>query len=303
MAEYIKGTVRQMTSEGSHLEWQPVRPFSGNEIRYSSLLEMDVTLDTSRFHISLPVQGMEHYLVDGKHHAAQEGEYFIFNPQQQVRAEGISKTRVDGICIFLTAATLAEAANAAEQPFGAALEPISSQHSFEFLVKTYGLRENSFGQYLQGIRHLLLSKNRDQVIDWDAFYLELATEFLRSNRQIRQQLQNIPAARHLTKQEIYRRLSMAHCYILEQFAEPISLEELEKVALFSKYHLLRLYSQIYGMTPHQHILQLRIERAKELLRQDYSPTEVALMLSFSDRRAFAKLFRKVVGVSPMGFGG
>ena len=114
-------------------------------------------------------------------------------------------------------------------------------------------------------------------------------------------LQAIPSVRTLTKQEIYRRLSRAHVFILENFAEPVSLGDLEKVAFFSKFHIVRLYRHIYGLTPHQHILRLRIERAKALLRKNHSPTEVALQLSFSGRRAFAKTFKKVVGVSPSVF--
>jgi AraC-like DNA-binding protein len=46
---------------------------------------------------------------------------------------------------------------------------------------------------------------------------------------------------------------------------------------------------------------LRIQRAMELLRQNISPTEAAYLLSFSDRRAFAKVFKKITGVSPAHF--
>ncbi|MEZ4961523.1 MAG: AraC family transcriptional regulator [Saprospiraceae bacterium] len=305
MAGYYKGSVRQMTSDHGLFEKASSQPFPGNEIKHSSISEMDIELDTSRFHISLPISGKELYQVDGKDYAAQENEYFIFHPKQSVRAAGKFEKSVEGICIFLSPATIGEVAKALTEPLEASLEhPFNytwQQH--EFMVKTYGLQENTFGQYLAALRRRLLHPSKDQVVDWVAFYYELATEFLKAHRQIGQHLQAIPSARTLTKQEIYRRLSLAHCYILDKYAEPVTLEDLEQVAFFSKYHLVRLYRQIYGLTPHQHILQLRVERAKELLRKGCSPTEVALMLSFSDRRAFGKVFKKAVGVSPMGFVG
>ena len=119
--------------------------------------------------------------------------------------------------------------------------------------------------------------------------------FLKAHRQIGQQLQDIPSVRTITKQEIHRRISLAYAYILENFANPFSLADIEKVAFLSKYYIIRLYRCVYGCTPYQHVLKLRIQKAKELLVKNYSPSEIAFQLSFSDRRAFSKAFKKVVG--------
>ncbi|MCB0614980.1 MAG: helix-turn-helix transcriptional regulator [Phaeodactylibacter sp.] len=303
MAEYFKGMVRQATPDKEALAWQRPGPCAGNEIRYSSISELDITLDTSRFHITLPLAGTETFRVDGKTFSAQAGEYFIFNPQQHVRAEGAFEKPVEGYCLFLTEKAILETAHAMGRPIESALDsPFSYPwQQQEFMVKSYCLQENPFGQYLLRLQQNLLQGAGERLIDWDAFYFEMAAEFLQAHRQIGNQLQAIPSVRTLTKQEIYRRLSRAHVFILENFAEPVSLGDLEKVAFFSKFHIVRLYRHIYGLTPHQHILRLRIERAKALLRKNHSPTEVALQLSFSGRRAFAKTFKKIVGVSPSVF--
>lgn len=303
MAEYYKGMVRQATPDNTALDWQRPRRWAGNEIRSSSISEADITLDTSRFHITVPACGTETFLVDGAHFSARAGEYFIFNPGQHVRAEDFFKKPVEGYCFFLTEKTILETANAIGRPAEKLLDspfayPWQQQ---EFMVKSYRLHENAFGQFLLRLRQGLLNGPEKQFIDWDAFYFEMAAEFLRAHRQIGQHLQAIPSARTLTKQEVYRRISLAHSYILENFAGPTSLEDLEKVAFFSKYYIIRMYQRIYGLTPHQHILQLRVERAKELLREGFSPTEVALKLSFTDRRALAKIFKQRVGVSPSAF--
>ena len=300
MAGYIKGNVRQLTPEHGLLKWDTPKPWTGNEIKFTSLSEIDMELDTTRFHISLPVSGKEPYVVDGKNYTAEEGEYFVFNPKQTARAAGIFEEKAEGYCIFLTEKLLQETAR------GIGLSVEKTMHSpfdyswqqQEFMVKTYRLEENSFGQYLYRLKQRLIDQVDNSLIDWDTFYFDLAASFLQTHRQIGKQLQAIPSTRIATKQEIYRRLSLAHCFILENYADPISLDDLEKVAFFSKYHILRLYRQIYGLTPYQHILKLRIEKAKQLLRKNYSPSEVAQRLSFSDRRAFAKGFKKLVGVAP-----
>lgn len=302
MAALIKGRIAQMRPEGAGLVWDRPRAWSGNEIKYTALSAIDAPLDTSRFHISIPLKGREPYWVDGEAFSAGEGDYFIFNPEQSARAEGRFATVTEGHCIFLTEATVQEAAQSLSGSLSAALDsPFHfSWQQHAFLVKTYRLEENAFGQYLQGLQQLLLG-DAGQLVDWDAFYLDLAQAFLQTHRQIGREVAAIPATQAATRQEAYRRITIAHAYIQENFTQPFSLDQLSLEACLSKSHLLRLYRAVYGKTPYQAVLQLRIARAQELLLADYSPTAVAALLSFSDRRAFAKVFKKWVGEAPSVF--
>ncbi len=302
MAEYYKGIVQQANPGAEELIWQKQKSWDGNDLKFSKISEVDATLDTSRFHISMPLDGTESYLVDHKYYQACEGEYFILNPYQQVRAEGTFKEDVQGLCFFITVETLAEVAQALHYSVEKVLDspfefPWQQQ---EFVVKTYRLHENSFGNFLMNLKNRIFNEI-PLIMDWEVFYFELAAEFLMAHQQIGQHLRAIPRVQTLTKQEIYKRVSKVHGYILEKFEDPISLDELSKIALLSKYYIIKLYHQIYGKTPYQHILQLRIEKAKELLKRDESPTQIAFQLSFSDRRAFSKVFKKMVGISPSQF--
>jgi AraC-like DNA-binding protein len=98
-------------------------------------------------------------------------------------------------------------------------------------------------------------------------------------------------------------LGIAHSYLLENYCSAPSLDQLAQVSMLSKFHLLRLYREVYRCTPHQYLMQLRLEQAKVLLKKGMPPTEVALQLSFSDRRAFTKAFRAVTGVAPSQWAG
>ena len=77
----------------------------------------------------------------------------------------------------------------------------------------------------------------------------------------------------------------------------MDLETLGRVAMLSKYHLLRSYKQLFGITPYRDILRLRLERSRVMLCQGESISEIAFDLGFSDRRAFAKAFRKTYGMA------
>jgi AraC-like DNA-binding protein len=300
MAEYFTGSLKQIDIRPGPVCWKQPGPGGGNDIRFSSIREVDMTLDTTRFQICMPVRGAEPYRVDGKRYEVSPSEYFILNTYQHARAEAESREGIDGLCIYLTRSTLQEVADALGMPVVKKLDSpyeLSWQQQ-DFIIKNYRLSENEFGRYLQSVKHWLTQPGNYSITDWPAFYYSLAEQFLRAHMKIGLQLQSIPAQHAATREEAYRRLAQAHAYLQENYGEPLSLDEISRAAHLSKYHLVRLYRQVYGQTPYQAVLRLRIEKAKQMLLEAYSPTEIAYRLSFSDRRAFSKVFKKFTGLPP-----
>ncbi len=75
--------------------------------------------------------------------------------------------------------------------------------------------------------------------------------------------------------------------------------KLLRVACLSTNHLLRTYFQVYGKTPHQHISEFRIQKAKQLLSElDLNMTNITFELGFQNPVSFSKMFKQHVGVSP-----
>jgi AraC-like DNA-binding protein len=65
--------------------------------------------------------------------------------------------------------------------------------------------------------------------------------------------------------------------------------------------LIRSFKKLYGKTPNQYLILVRINRAKELLRNDNSVLEVCFAVGFDSPTSFAGLFKKLVGSSPRSF--
>ncbi len=73
----------------------------------------------------------------------------------------------------------------------------------------------------------------------------------------------------------YQQLIRARAFIDECYDLPLDLEQIAGQASFSRYHFLRLFRNTFDQTPHQYLVQRRIERAKALLAAgDLSITEV-----------------------------
>jgi AraC-like DNA-binding protein len=87
-------------------------------------------------------------------------------------------------------------------------------------------------------------------------------------------------------------------HLRSRFADEVSLDELAAEAHVSKFHLVRLFRQQVGMTPHAYQLALRLAFAKRLLREGEAPGAVAHRAGFYDHSHFAAYFRRCVGMKP-----
>jgi AraC-like DNA-binding protein len=79
----------------------------------------------------------------------------------------------------------------------------------------------------------------------------------------------------------------------------IHLKDLARVADVSLFHFHRQFKKTTGLTPHQFIVQRRIEQAKVLLAQSNLPIiDVAVRVGFVDQSHFTTTFRKLTSMTP-----
>ncbi len=69
-------------------------------------------------------------------------------------------------------------------------------------------------------------------------------------------------------------------------------------AFLSRFHFHRLFTKIYCKTPHQYLTRKRIDRAKILLSQNKTVTEVCNEVGFESIGSFSVLFKKEIGFAP-----
>ena len=106
----------------------------------------------------------------------------------------------------------------------------------------------------------------------------------------------------VTAPETLERLDRARKFIDSCYDLPLDLDEISSHACFSRYHFLRLFRQAFNKTPHQYLVERRIERAKELLSaNDLRVTDVCFEVGFQSLGSFSSLFHKSVGHPPITF--
>ena len=87
--------------------------------------------------------------------------------------------------------------------------------------------------------------------------------------------------------------------IESRFNENTTLDELAKRYGYTSGHLIRLFRQKFGVTPHQYRLKLRMEHAKWLIgNTDLSFEAIADAVGYREFPSFWRCYRSVYGVSP-----
>ena len=86
------------------------------------------------------------------------------------------------------------------------------------------------------------------------------------------------------------------------YAQPLDVPALARVALMSPGHFSRAFKAAYGESPYAYLMTRRIERAMALLRRgDVSVTEVCFTVGFSSLGTFSTRFTELVGVPPSAY--
>ncbi|MBQ8583574.1 MAG: helix-turn-helix domain-containing protein [Clostridia bacterium] len=87
-------------------------------------------------------------------------------------------------------------------------------------------------------------------------------------------------------------------YIRNNLSERLTLDGIARSVGLSKYHFIREFKRVTGMTVIDYVSSLRCSRARELLTEGASVKEAALRSGFSNLSYFSKVFRRYVGSLP-----
>ena len=99
-----------------------------------------------------------------------------------------------------------------------------------------------------------------------------------------------------------RRLLRARDAMDREFARPLDVPALARIAFVSPAHFSRRFKATFGESPHRYLQRRRVERAMYLLRStDRSVTDICMEVGFTSLGTFSRTFAEIVGESPSTF--
>jgi AraC family transcriptional regulator len=99
-----------------------------------------------------------------------------------------------------------------------------------------------------------------------------------------------------------RQVRQILAYIHEHLDRDIKLADLAALLDMSQFHFSHMFKQALGTAPYQYLLQQRVERAKQLLKQtERSIVDIALECGFNSHSHLSKQFRQITGITPTAY--
>jgi transcriptional regulator GlxA family with amidase domain len=97
-------------------------------------------------------------------------------------------------------------------------------------------------------------------------------------------------------EESNRRMLRARDAMDRDYAKPLDIPALARIAIVSEAHFIRVFRETFGETPHRYLQRRRIERAMFMLREtDLSVTEICFDAGFQSLGSFSRTFTEIVG--------
>ncbi len=256
----------------------------------SSLKEFHKRDAESPYSVKIVTQGTERYTINNQPFKLEVNNYLIVNKSNDLELSIESEQAVNGICIYPSEKLIQDVFNVRTKSMDALLDASDfSAVDCHFTTNNYRIESTGTGQFLQHqLPFLLHANDLGKQVDFHAFYMQLAEHLVQDQLIINQKLSNICSIKKQTKEELFRRVSLAREYIQCNFTQKITIEELAAIATLSKYHFLRVFKETFHCTPYQFMLQLKLNAAETFIRKGYSYSQACEEVGFSDPKNLRK---------------
>lgn len=276
-----------------------------NQIFHSFVTKFARDENDSGLSVKLAINGLERYRIGSRMHNVKAGRFLVVNEHQNFECRVKSKEIVEGLCFYLDPNVVQEAQTYNELGHSGMLANggTKAQATRAFTEKVFGLGETRLGEFLGQMLPALRNPELRARINYELFFIQMTEALVESEKGVNRLMNNLKNEKPSTREELYRRVSLARIYIDEHYLEELNLSKLAEIAMTSKYHFLRSFKEIYNASPYQFVLQKRLKYGAELLRKgDHNLSEIATETGFTDRRAFNKSFKSHFGMLPSAFG-
>jgi len=178
---------------------------------------------------------------------------------------------------------------------------ISNSLDFSLLERQHKM-DSDFSTRLRLLADLPDSCSSFFALKSDAIVRSILEDILMANKSAREEALRLNVKKKSTRVEIYKRLYIAKEWMEANYHQPITLNDIADEALLNSQHFLRLFSQLFKKTPHQFLIDLRLERAGNLLATtNASVSDICLSVGWESLASFSKLFKQKQGLTPTAF--
>ena len=251
-------------------------------------------------HLSLKTfsQGQAFYNVGAGNYVVNDDSFLMVNELQPYTITIDSETKIEPLIIFFESGMAEEIERSlTAKPVDLLDNPLKpATAKVNFIPRLYPRKfiENALWELRTQIKI-----NKENQIWLKEKLHQIMQGILAARQESLQEIEQLSAIRASTREEIYKRVYRARDFMAASFGQPLTLDEIAKIACLSTNHFLRTFKEVFGQTPHQYLTALRLQEACKILKHsDLSIISICQTVGFESPSSFSLLFRRHLGASP-----
>ncbi|HEY6598291.1 MAG TPA: AraC family transcriptional regulator [Pseudomonadales bacterium] len=244
------------------------------------------------FSLKWMAKGRARYEIDRRAHAVSRASALLLDDGQPYDMEFDARTETESFCVFFAPRLVADAWASVEAGFG---EPDAKRRMRSFPNVPFAPLPR-----LATLLRDLHANGPDNATHLEARLFDVLDEAIATAQRHRRLTAVVPATKAATRAHLVGVVERARSMLDDAHGIGCALDELAADVALSKFHLVRLFRAVYGVTPSDYAERVRMRAVAERLRVSDAPIgDIAAQFGYVSQSAFAKAFRRHSGVAPV----
>ena len=246
-----------------------------------------------RLSIKIARGGRERYFIDGRSIAVDDDCYLILNDNRTYASRFEPNVDIESFAVFFRPGLAEEVYGALSRTVERALAEGGAEapRPVEF-AESLQPHDSVVTPVLRYVQYGVNAGVEDAEWYEEQFQFLLA-RMLSHHRELVLRVQRLPVLKTATQREIHRRLGLAVDLVHAGYDRGIGLADMAEAACLSKFHFLRLFTELQRITPHAYLQRKRAQAAARLLaHSSLTASQVAERVGFNSRSTMARQIRR-----------
>lgn len=237
--------------------------------------------------VAYVLSGVGKYRIEDKIYDVAEGDFIVFNPGVRHQAIFVKEAEVPTTEFFVG--------------FGQVQLPNCPENNFP--VPNGGHIIHTTGELRQRLFRICSSMEAEKAARRPGRYYMMKSYLIQMIILVlREQAEPEPDISGIAFESVNKKylVDKMVSYLEDHYNEKISLDQIAENMYLSPFYISKIFKSETGDTPIRHLINIRLEKAKELLERGYdgSVQEIAAMVGYDDAYHFSKLFKKRFQITP-----
>ncbi|UZR96609.1 helix-turn-helix transcriptional regulator [Chondrinema litorale] len=147
------------------------------------------------------------------------------------------------------------------------------------------------------IKQVLTNYSKKDETD---FFLNLIEALLQRDQILKKKLIKVSSKKQSTKKELLKRMLLAKDILFSSYDNAnFNINQLSEAVAMSHFHFLRVFKEVFGITPGKMLKYVRMERTKFLLENTDMPiNEIALQVGFEESNSLYPILKQQLKITP-----